>query len=190
MTDEQAAAVTSTEHRLVTPPLAAWAILELQGRRRLGGRVSEQEVAGAPFVRLDVPGAAGEGATHLFPTGAILCITFTTEERARALAMAEHPPPISIERVKEAVADFFHVPVAALSGPNRGRVVTRPRQVAMYLAREITAQSMPAIGHAFGARHHTTALRAVHRVSRDLEQDDVLRQQVASIRAWLEADQS
>jgi hypothetical protein len=166
-----------------------WAILELQGQRRLGGRVSELELAGAPFLRVDVPGPDGDVATRLYPASAVQCISFTSEERARALALAERPQPVPIERVKQAVAEYYQVPLGDLNGTSRGRGVTRPRQVAMYLARELCAQSLPTIGRAFGARHHTTALRAVSRVAREVERDSRLLQQVSSIRAWLEAEQ-
>src|SRR5712664_1617724 len=63
------------------------AILELMGHRRLGGRVSEQLIAGAPFVRIDVPAIGEEkAATQFYSPGAVYCITPCAEELARRVA--------------------------------------------------------------------------------------------------------
>lgn len=75
-----------------------WAILELMGHRRLAGYVSEQEVAGKGFIRLDVPGADKEGdgwhATQLYSPAAVYCITPTSEETARDVAVTSQPAPV------------------------------------------------------------------------------------------------
>ncbi|WP_207955809.1 hypothetical protein [Rubrobacter marinus] len=75
-----------------------WAILELFGHRRLGGYVSEQELAGTAFVRIDVPDAEGEAddriATQLYNTSAVYALTPTTEEVARAVAAYNKPAPV------------------------------------------------------------------------------------------------
>lgn len=65
-----------------------WAVLELMGHRRLGGYVSEQEVAGSAFVRIDVPSAHPDEweATQYYSAAAVYCITPTTEAMARAAA--------------------------------------------------------------------------------------------------------
>ncbi len=85
------------------PPVIGWAILELMGHRKLGGWVTEQEVAGAAFVRIDVPGPdnpvdpMGEVAlaTQFYSPSAVYCITPTTEEIARAVAANTSPAPVS-----------------------------------------------------------------------------------------------
>lgn len=61
-----------------------WAILEIKGHRKHGGRVTEQVIAGMAFVRVDIP--SSPPATRLYGPGAIFCITPTTEELARAFA--------------------------------------------------------------------------------------------------------
>lgn len=74
-----------------------WAILELMGHRKLGGHVREVELAGAPFLRIDVPGD-GEGdvvATQFYAPGAVYAITPTTEATARALARIAKPAPVT-----------------------------------------------------------------------------------------------
>jgi hypothetical protein len=167
-----------------------WAIIELMGQRRLGGLVSEQEIAQTAFLRVDVPDLEGEGATRYFPTSVVFCITPTSEERARAVALTEMPKTVPIDRIKEAVAEYFHLPLEELTSDRRERRIAGPRQVAMYLARELSGSSLPVIGRAFGARHHTTALRAISKVSKQLARDASLRQTVESLRDWLRADLS
>lgn len=66
-----------------------WAIVELMGHRRLGGYVSEQEIAGAAFLRIDVPG--DQDATQFYSAGAVYCITPTTEDMARAASGRVEP---------------------------------------------------------------------------------------------------
>jgi chromosomal replication initiation ATPase DnaA len=165
-----------------------WAILELMGQRRLGGLVSEQEIAQTAFLRVDVPGVEGEGATRFYPASVVFCITPTTEERARAVALTEMPKTVPIDRIKEVVAEYFDVPLEELSSERRERRIAGPRQVAMYLARELSGSSLPTIGRAFGARHHTTALRAIAKISKQLTRDAGLRQAVEALRDWLRAD--
>ncbi len=74
---------------------AQWAILELMGHRRLAGFVSEQEIAGAAFVRIDVPSENGYSATQFYAPAAIYCITPTTEELARRVAQRDQPAPVT-----------------------------------------------------------------------------------------------
>jgi hypothetical protein len=98
------------------PAPIGWAILELMGHRKLGGFVSEETLAGAAFVRIDVPGPErpddgdpfGEKtlATQFYSPAAVYCVTPTTEEVARALAAALQPAP---------VARYELAPVAASS---------------------------------------------------------------------------
>jgi hypothetical protein len=75
-----------------------WAILELMGHRRLGGYVRQAEIAGAAFVRVDVPAPAESAdeiaATQFYSPQAVYCLTPTTEEVARALAASERPAPV------------------------------------------------------------------------------------------------
>lgn len=79
----------------VEEELIGWAILELMGHRRLGGRVGAVELAGASFFRIDVPTPNGKGfATQFYSPGAVYCLTPTTEETARAIAKREQPTPV------------------------------------------------------------------------------------------------
>ena len=76
------------------PPFEGWAILELMGHRRLGGYVAEATVAGAGFLRIDVPGADGPEATQFYSPSSVYCLTPTTEAMARAVAVRSRLEPV------------------------------------------------------------------------------------------------
>lgn len=76
---------------------AGWMILELMGHRKLAGQVSEQEIAGSSFLRIDVyAGTAPEPcATQFYSAAAVYCMTPTTEELARQMATSHTPRPVT-----------------------------------------------------------------------------------------------
>jgi len=78
---------------------------------------------------------------------------------------------LSIEHIQKTVADYYKIKTSDMHSKKRIRTIARPRQVAMWLAKELTAMSLPAIGEAFGGRDHTTVLHACRTVS-DLRQRD------------------
>ncbi|NND64389.1 MAG: chromosomal replication initiator protein DnaA, partial [Gammaproteobacteria bacterium] len=78
---------------------------------------------------------------------------------------------ITIDNIKKTVADYFRIRVSDLQSRSRSRSVTRPRQMAMALAKELTQHSLPEIGDAFGGRDHTTVLHAC-RVMKKLKSED------------------
>jgi hypothetical protein len=72
-----------------------WAILELMGHRRLGGRVREVQIGGAGFLRIDVPGDGAEVyVTQFYPPSSVYAITPVSEEVARLVARNNRPQPI------------------------------------------------------------------------------------------------
>ena len=71
---------------------------------------------------------------------------------------------ITVENIQKTVADYFKLKVADLFSKKRTRQIVRPRQVAMWLAKNLTSQSYPSIGEAFGGRDHTTVLHAVRTI--------------------------
>lgn len=78
-----------------TPVFAGWMIVEIMGHRRLGGYVTEQQIAGAGFLRIDVPGPDGTPlATQFYPPASVYAITPCSEEAARAVAKANQPEPV------------------------------------------------------------------------------------------------
>ena len=79
---------------------------------------------------------------------------------------------ITIDHIQRKVGDFFGVKLSDLRAKNRTKTVAFPRQIAMYLARQLTHASLAEIGRAFGGKDHTTVLHAVEKVQ-TLVQDDV-----------------
>ncbi len=73
---------------------------------------------------------------------------------------------ISVENIQKTVADFFNIKVADMYSKRRPANIARPRQIAMYLAKELTQKSLPEIGELFGGRDHTTVLHAVRKIAR------------------------
>ena len=74
---------------------------------------------------------------------------------------------ISVENIQKTVADFFNIKVADMYSKRRPANIARPRQIAMYLAKELTQKSLPEIGELFGGRDHSTVLHAVRKITAD-----------------------
>jgi len=85
---------------------------------------------------------------------------------------------LSIEHIQKTVADYYRIKTSDMLSKKRIRVIARPRQVAMYLAKELTSMSLPAIGEAFGGRDHTTVLHACRTVSGLCQRDQQLNHDV------------
>ena len=102
-------------------------------------------------------------------TGRPITLDFTKEALRDLLAMQERL--VSIENIQKMVAEYFKIRVADLLSKRRNRSITRPRQMAMALSKELTKHSLPEIGDAFGGRDHTTVLHAC-RVMKDLRDSD------------------
>jgi chromosomal replication initiator protein len=85
---------------------------------------------------------------------------------------------ITVENIQKTVADYFKLKVADLFSKKRTRQIARPRQVAMWLAKNLTSQSYPSIGDAFGGRDHTTVLHAVRTIETLRAKDNELNHDV------------
>lgn len=90
---------------------------------------------------------------------AVMTLKDMVRETARA---------ISVEMIQKTVAEFFRVPSSDLRAKKRTRNIVLPRQIAMYLARQLTAQSLPEIGNAFGGKDHTTVLHSCKKIGQSL----------------------
>src|SRR5207249_745148 len=80
-------------------------------------------------------------------------------------------PQVSIERIQELVSDRFGLSLEELCGEKRSQNIVYPRQVAMYLSRELTDSSLPKIGKQFGGRDHTTVIHATSKIARLIRED-------------------
>lgn len=85
---------------------------------------------------------------------------------------------ITVDNIQKTVADYFKIKVADLFSKKRSRQIARPRQVAMWLAKNLTSQSYPSIGEAFGGRDHTTVLHAVRTIDSLRSKDNELNHDV------------
>jgi chromosomal replication initiator protein len=80
-------------------------------------------------------------------------------------------PEVSIQRIQETVSERFSIAIAELCGDKRSQNIVYPRQVAMYLSRELTDSSLPKIGKEFGGRDHTTVIHATSKIARLIRED-------------------
>ncbi len=85
---------------------------------------------------------------------------------------------VSVENIQKTVADYFKIKVADMYSKKRPASIARPRQIAMYLAKELTQKSLPEIGELFGGRDHTTVLHAVRKISGERSVQIELNQQL------------
>ena len=85
---------------------------------------------------------------------------------------------ISVENIQKTVADYYKIKVADMYSKKRPASIARPRQIAMYLAKELTQKSLPEIGELFGGRDHTTVLHAVRKIGAERQQLTELNQQL------------
>ena len=85
---------------------------------------------------------------------------------------------ISVENIQKTVADFYKIKVADMYSKKRPASIARPRQIAMYLAKDMTKKSLPEIGELFGGRDHTTVLHAVRKIGAERSVNTELNQQL------------
>jgi len=102
-------------------------------------------------------------------TGRPVDMALATESLKDLLAF--HERLVTIQNIQKTVAEYYKIRVSDLHSKDRSRVVARPRQVAMALAKELTTHSLPEIGDAFGGRDHTTVLHACRKIV-ELNQSD------------------
>ncbi len=93
---------------------------------------------------------------------------------------------VTIDEIQRRVADYYNLRLADLLSARRARTVARPRQVAMYLAKQLTTRSLPEIGRKFGGRDHTTVMHAVKRIEELACRDGTLEEDIGHLRRVLE----
>lgn len=92
---------------------------------------------------------------------------------------------VTIEEIQRHVADHYNIRVSDMHSSKRSRTVARPRQVAMYLSKQLTSRSLPEIGRKFGGRDHTTVMHAVKAVKALQESDPAMRDDVSLLEKML-----
>jgi chromosomal replication initiator protein len=109
----------------------------------------------------------------------------TTQDVLRDLLRA-NDRRVTIEEIQKRVAEHFNIRLADMHSARRARAVARPRQVAMYLAKQLTARSLPEIGRKFGGRDHTTVMHAVRKVDELRATDSSFNEDVELLKRMLE----
>ncbi|MDK2881897.1 MAG: chromosomal replication initiator protein [Bacillota bacterium] len=104
------------------------------------------------------------------------------EEALRDILPENRRQPITIARIQSVVAEYFHLRPEDLKAKRRTRAVAEARQIAMYLARELTDASLPKIGDEFGGRDHTTVLHGCEKIAASLQTDPQLRATIKRLR--------
>ena len=115
--------------------------------------------------------------------------TITLESTQEVLhdILKAHDRRVTIEEIQRKVAEHWNIRLTDMSSARRARNVARPRQVAMYLAKQLTSRSLPEIGRKFGNRDHTTVMHAVQRVGELMERDASFAEDVELLRRMLES---
>lgn len=92
---------------------------------------------------------------------------------------------LTITTIQEEVAKFYHIQVKDLKGKKRVKAIVVPRQIAMYLSREMTENSLPKIGAEFGGKDHTTVIHAHEKISHLVKTDSSMQQEISEIKNLL-----
>ncbi len=133
----------------------------------------------------ELEGALNRVVAHAQLVGRAITLE-TTQEVLQDLLRASDRR-ITIEEIQKRVAEHFNIKLAEMSSARRSRQVARPRQVAMYLAKQLTSRSLPEIGRKFGGRDHTTVMHAVKKVEELKEGDHNFAEDVELLRRMLQS---
>lgn len=123
-----------------------------------------------PFNVRDLEGALRRVIANAQFTGRDITIDFTREALHDLISLKDKL--VNLDNIQKTVAEYFKIRVSDLSSKNRKQTITRPRQMAMCLARELTSHSFPEIGDAFGGRDHTTVMNACKKIL-ELKEADI-----------------
>ncbi len=113
-------------------------------------------------------------------------ITLESAQEVLQDVLKAHDRRVTVEEIQRKVAEHWNIRLTDMTSARRARAVARPRQVAMYLAKQLTSRSLPEIGRRFGNRDHTTVMHAVSRVAELMEQDSEFQERVELLRRMLE----
>ncbi len=114
-------------------------------------------------------------------------VTLESTEEVLHDILRAHARRVSIEEIQRKVAEHWNIRLTDMSSARRARAVARPRQVAMYLAKQLTSRSLPEIGRRFGNRDHTTVMHAVKTIAELMARDSGFAEEVELLRRMLEA---
>ncbi|WP_374644985.1 chromosomal replication initiator protein DnaA [Tabrizicola sp.] len=130
-----------------------------------------------------------EGAlTRLFAFASLVGREITLDLTQDCLAdiLRSSDRKLSIEEIQRKVAEHYNIRLSDMIGPKRLRTIARPRQVAMYLAKQLTPRSLPEIGRRFGGRDHTTIMHGVRKIEELMTTDSQLAEDLQLLRRLLQ----
>ncbi len=133
----------------------------------------------------ELEGALNRIVAHAQLVGRTISIEMTHEVLADLLRSTERR--ITIDEIQKKVAEHYNVRLTDMHSARRARAVARPRQVAMYLAKQLTPRSLPEIGRKFGGRDHTTVIHAVKKIEELSAYDATFREDVELLRRLLQS---
>ena len=166
----------------------------------LGRRVQEKRLTDPSFElsqpvlklladRLTENGRELEGAVNrLYLTWQLMRVPITpdlVEAIIRDLVLGVEPRRIKVEDILRIVSRHFAVSKADILSDRRHRSVVRPRQIGMYLAKQLTSRSLPEIGRRFGNRDHTTVLHAIRKIDREMGDNPRLKDEIEELKRQL-----
>jgi chromosomal replication initiator protein len=131
-----------------------------------------------------------EGAlTRLFALASLVGREVTLDLAQDCLAdiLRSSDRKVTVEEIQRKVAEHYNIRLSDMIGPKRLRVIARPRQIAMYLAKQMTTRSLPDIGRRFGGRDHTTIMHGVRKVEELRTNDPQLAEDLDLLRRLLES---
>ncbi len=159
-----------------------------RGARQLRG--ARRVVRAALAWRISTNVRVLEGAlTRLFAFASLVGRHITLEVTQDCLAdiLRASERKITVEEIQRKVSEHYNIRLSDMIGPKRLRTYARPRQIAMYLAKQMTSRSLPEIGRRFGGRDHTTVMHGVKRVEELKVQDGQIAEDLEMLRRALEA---
>lgn len=158
----------------IEPPDLETRVAILKNKSLLSGQLIPDEVAFFIGKRIrsnvrELEGALRRVIANAHFTGQEITLEFAKEALRDLIALQDKS--ISIENIIKTTADYYKLRVVDLLSAKRSRSITRPRQIAMALAKELTNHSLPEIGRAFGGKDHTTVLHACRKIAEFRESD-------------------
>jgi chromosomal replication initiator protein len=114
-------------------------------------------------------------------------VTLETTHEVLHDILKAHDRRLTIEEIQRKVAEHYNIRLTDMSSARRARAVARPRQVAMWLAKQLTQRSLPEIGRKFGNRDHTTVMHAVSRIAELMARDAAFAEDVELLRRMLQS---
>ena len=142
------------------------------GKTEIARRLAK--LVNAPFLKIE--------ATKFTEVG---YVGRDVESIIRDLVLGNEPKRIKVEDILRVVSRHFAVSKADILSDRRHRSVVRPRQIGMYLAKQLTSRSLPEIGRRFGNRDHTTVLHAIRKIDREMGDNPHLKDEIEELKRQL-----